>query len=1007
MTKTTETNPAQGHSFRRQTDALNAPHPNARSLKAPVPSNTDCTSKQCKITLLQHLVYSATYDIVCICETWLNATVLSSELLPGYSIFWRDRVGKIGGGVLVAVKNNIHATRRPDLEKENTEFAAVELALQNCKSTLLDTFYRPPDSCPDAIQHLNSSLQDAPESSCVILIGDPNPPAANWSLDHPTPTVNGSQLEEMFCDLVGDNFLQQFITGPTHVRGNTLDLLLCNCPEIIKNVTTWSPDQYNFPSDHYTAEPETQQAFNRANAVTRNVFDHKRGSFDELRSFLTHNPLETPPSDNLNECWLQWKDWFLNAAHKFVPIKNVKDANSPPWIDGEVMHFIRKKYSALKKYRKCRTDYRKRKLRKISQTIKYLVKRKHRDYLLKIQDSFQDNPRLFWSYHKAVFHHRSTQTPAISYKGKLAKTPSDKAELFNSYFSSVFQPSRPNQHQTPTPPPSQLRTDTQLREIELSEHDAANCLRNPDTSKASGPDGIPARPPKECSQQIVPSPCPLPNLSLQSSRTPPEWKSADAAPIHKRDSKEPAENYRPIPLLSIVSKVPERCVYFRPHDHILHHISQAQHGFLRKRSCVTQLLSVFHTIGHDLDKNIQTDVLYLDPAKAFDSADHAIVLEKPRGYGVTGPAPGWFADYSNGRTQRVVVDGVAPTRPPVTSGVPQGSTPGPLLFVIPTNDLPDAAQNGTETAMHADDTKPHNTITSTDDCKRPQQSLTNLNCWSVQNNTRFNASKRKALTITRKKTPVTYDYKLGTESLTRVDSEKDLGVITSSGLSWELQINCVISKANKMLGAPKRTCTQPTDMKARRTPHPTHVKSQLCYATEVRPPANNIQLPKRIERVQRRATRWIMMSRRGELSYKERLLALDLLPLTPDREVKDLVFLHKALFGYVNVNVDVSNCVSPASHGLTRLSNTPKYILQSQICRTSTFQSSYYNRVTKLWNAVCKDVCLDTVSSPSSFKCLVKRRYSSIVDSIYDVDLSCTWSLFRDCSCHRTQTVVH
>ena len=163
---------------------------------------------------------------------------------------------------------------------------------------------------------------------------------------------------------------------------------------------------------------------------------------------------------------------------------------------------------------------------------------------------------------------------------------------------------------------------------------------------------------------------------------------------------------------------------------------------------------------------------------------------------------------------------------------------------------------------------------------------------------------------------------------------------------------------------------------------------------------NNIQLSKRIERVQRRATRWIMMSRRGELSYKERLLALDLLPLTFDREVKDLVYLYKALFGYVNV--DVSNCVSFVSHGRTRLSNTSKYILQSQICRTSTFQSSYYNRVVKLWNIVCKDVCLDTVSSPSSFKCLVKRRYSSIVDSIYDVDLSCTWSLFRDCSCHRT-----
>jgi hypothetical protein len=100
-------------------------------------------------------------------------------------------------------------------------------------------------------------------------------------------------------------------------------------------------------------------------------------------------------------------------------------------------------------------------------------------------------------------------------------------------------------------------------------------------------------------------------------------------------------------------------VYVRFHDHIIHHISEAQHGFLQKRLCVTQLLSVFHTIGHDLDKNIQMDVLYLDFAKAFDSVDHAIILEKLCGYGVTWSVLGWFADYLNGGTQRVVVDGVA------------------------------------------------------------------------------------------------------------------------------------------------------------------------------------------------------------------------------------------------------------------------------------------------------------------------------------------------------------
>ena len=111
-----------------------------------------------------------------------------------------------------------------------------------------------------------------------------------------------------------------------------------------------------------------------------------------------------------------------------------------------------------------------------------------------------------------------------------------------------------------------------------------------------------------------------------------------------------------------------------------------------------------------------------------------------------------------------------------------------------------------------------------------------------------------------------------------------------------------------------------------------------------------------------------MMSRRGELSDKERLSALDLLTLSFDREVKDLVLMYKALFGHVNV--DVSNFVSCVSHGRTRLSINSKYTLQSQICRTSTFQSLYFNCILKVWNIVCNDVCLDTVSNPISLKCL-------------------------------------
>ena len=171
--------------------------------------------------------------------------------------------------------------------------------------------------------------------------------------------VNGGQLEESFCDLVADSFLQQFIYGSTHIDGNKLDLLFCNCPEIIKNVSSLPPEQLTFPTDHNIIEFEVQHSFRRANPVTSTVFDYRRGNFDELRSYLTRKPCETISSDDINECWSQWKEWFLNAVQKFITVKKVKDKNSPPWIDGEVRYHIRKKYAALKKYRKIRSDYRK------------------------------------------------------------------------------------------------------------------------------------------------------------------------------------------------------------------------------------------------------------------------------------------------------------------------------------------------------------------------------------------------------------------------------------------------------------------------------------------------------------------------------------------------------------------------------------------------------------------------------------------------------------------------
>ena len=219
--------------------------------------------------------------------------------------------------------------------------------------------------------------------------------------------------------------------------------------------------------------------------------------------------------------------------------------------------------------------------------------------------------------------------------------------------------------------------------------------------------------------------------SLEEEKIPDIWKVGHISAIHKSGSRSKAENYRPISLTSVPGKIMERLIRDRIVDHMTENnfFSPEQHGFISGKSCTTQLLEFLEDLTEALDSGKDADVIYLDFQKAFDKVPHKRLLKKLWAYGIQGKIHSWIKEFLSNRIQTVLVDGNSSSKAKVTSGIPQGSVLGPILFLIFINDLPSVIQALKK--LFADDTKVYQIVTCMADVTHLQSVVNNSIDWSI------------------------------------------------------------------------------------------------------------------------------------------------------------------------------------------------------------------------------------------------------------------------------------
>jgi len=944
---------------------LSIMHHNVRSL----PSHSEEF-----VLYLKSMVYP--FKIIGLSETWLKPSNHELYNFDGYHSLHKTRINRNGGGVSLLVDNSVKYVERNDfacLIEDVAESVFIEIdktVFKTEKKLIIGEIYKPPNSCIESftlkVECLLKKLDE--ENALCYLMGDFNINLINAEKHSATNDFLDSMFSFGYVPLINrpTRVTEYTATLIDHIYTNAIDTL---DPGRYLNGIVYCEISDHFPVFHIckslTKLKSGKTIVYRQQVNERNLSRMKQ-EVEKINWDDVYNEVDA------NNGYDTFIDKFDKLYKKCIPVKKcVMKAHVKPWITECILNSVKRKNKLYYMYIKHPCPATAARYKAYRNKLNHVLRVSQRKYIHDRLSQYNCDMKRSWKIINNVIDSKSrfgSLPDSVWCDEGIISDPVKIASHFNEYFTNIGPKLANSLSKTNVNPVDYIRYQG-VAPISISLVENVELLKVLEELKDTSPghDGFQAKVLRYVKSEITKPLGHILNLSLRQGIFPDKLKHAIVSPIYKSGERTKVENYRPVSVLSVFSKVYERVMYNRllPYLEINKILYKHQYGFRPGFSTDQALVHVVDNILQALDKKEHLVGVYMDLAKAFDTINHKILLSKLSQYGIQDVGLLWLRSYLTNRYQQVKYNGVLSEERKIVCGVPQGSLLGPLLFILYINDIHNCCEDLT-LILFADDT---NAFIKGSDINVTIDSL-NANLakiaeWFDANQLSLNIKKTHYMIFSNKSVLTSKVVQIKGTKLEQVSSTKFLGVFIDHKLTWKEHITYTKNKISKCIGILRKVnkilskCIKLKLYKTFIQPHLIYCNIVWCaaYVTVLKP----------LEIIQKRALKIALNVPR--LTPTDVLFKLaNVQRLASINKIQTAIFMYKynndLLPGSFDNKFECNNDYHVYSTRISSLHHVP-------MIRLERTKLSLSYRGVKVWNSINDDV--KNVSSLNAFKNAIKK----------------------------------